>query len=97
MVLYMKEPPTAELLTRIAAGLDGPVEDLVRKDSQFKKRELNADHYVGNPEAVVALLADRKALLQRPVLVRGDLEGTGPLEACVGRPKDKLYQFIGQK
>ena len=39
----MKEPPDAETLKRIADGLDDPVEDLVRKDSQFKKLELDED------------------------------------------------------
>lgn len=94
VVLYMKEPPDQELLERITEGIDGPVEDLVRKDSQFKKLELDPDDYVGNADAVVELLARRKALLQRPVLVRGDLAG-GPLTACVGRPKDRLYEFLG--
>ena len=42
------------------------------------------------------LLARRKALLQRPILVRGDISGEGPLEACVGRPKSRLYEFIGE-
>jgi arsenate reductase len=95
VVLYMKEPPDGPLLGRIAAGLDGPVEDLVRKDSQFRKLELDADDYVGNAAAVVELLASRKALLQRPILVRGDIGGGGPLTACVGRPRDKLYDFLG--
>ena len=95
VVLYMKEPPDEALLTRIAAGLDGPVEDLVRKDSQFKKLDLVADDYVGNADAVVGLLARRKALLQRPVLVRGDIRGDGPLQACVGRPREKLYECMG--
>ena len=57
VVLYMKEPPGADLLARIAAGLDGPVQDLVRKDSQFRKLELVEDDYVGDAEAVVDLLA----------------------------------------
>lgn len=95
VVLYMKEPPDEALLTRMAAGLDGPVEDLVRKDSQFSKLELVEADYVGDPKAVVELLARRKALLQRPVLVRGDIGGGGPLTSCVGRPKDKLYDFLG--
>ena len=94
VVLYMKEPPDEALLGRIAAGLEDPVEALVRKDSQFKKLELDPDDYVGNAGAVVELLARRKALLQRPILVRGDLAGDGPLVAVVGRPKDRLYEFI---
>ena len=92
-MLYMKEPPDQMLLQRIAEGIDGPVEDLVRKDSQFRKLELEPDDYVGDADAVVELLARRKALLQRPLLVRGDLT-IGPLTACVGRPKDRLYEFL---
>ena len=95
VVFYMKEPPDESLLRRIADGLADPVEDLVRKDSQFKKLDLVEDDYVGDVQAVVELLARRKALLQRPVLIRGDLAGGGPLVATVGRPKDRLYEFIG--
>ncbi len=87
VVLYMKEPPDRAALEKIVAGLEDPVEDLVRKDSQFKKLELNADDYVGNPEAVIDLLSERKALLQRPVVVRGD-------KAIIGRPKDRIAEFL---
>ena len=95
VIPYMKEPPDEALLARIAAGLDGPVEDLVRKDSQFSKLGLVEEDYVGDPAAVVELLARRKALLQRPILVRGDLSGDGRLGACIGRPKARLYELIG--
>ena len=67
VVLYMKEPPDEALLGRIAAGLEDPVEALVRKDSQFKKLELDPDDYVGNAEAVVELLAQREPLRLGPV------------------------------
>ena len=53
VVLYIKEPPDETTLRTIAAGLEDPVEDLVRKDSKFKKLELNPDDYVGNLENVV--------------------------------------------
>ena len=95
VVLYMKEPPDEALLRRIAAGLEGPVEDLVRKDAQFKKLELEPNDYVDSPDEVVALLAARKALLQRPVLIRGDLDGEAPLAACVGRPRERIREFFG--
>ena len=94
VVLYMKNPPDKSLLERITQGLEGPVEDLVRKDSQFKKLELEPSDYVDNSKAVVELLASRKALLQRPILIRGDLNGEGPLETCVGRPRDKIRDFF---
>ena len=67
--------------------LEDPVEDLVRKDSQVKKLGLNADDYVNNPEAVVELLVERKALMQRPVLVKSD-------SAIIGRPKDRIADFL---
>ena len=92
----MKEPPTAETLQRIADGLDGPVEDLVRNDSQFKKLELNEEDYIGDASAVVELLSQKKALIQRPILVHGDLSKDKKIVACVGRPKEKIYEFFGQ-
>ena len=67
--------------------LDGPVEDLIRKDSTFKSLGLNAVDYVGNPEAVVNLLDEHIELMQRPVLVRG-------ASAILGRPKDRIAEFV---
>lgn len=89
MVLYMKEPPDADTLSMIVAGLEDPVEDLVRKDSRFKKKELNAEDYVGNPDAVIELLSQDKALLQRPIIVRGD-------RAIIGRPKERVAEFLAR-
>ena len=83
----MKEPPDRAALQAIVDGLEDPVEDLVRKDSKFKKLELNPDDYVGNPEAVIELLAEKKALLQRPIIVKGD-------SAIIGRPKDRIREFL---
>ena len=83
----MKEPPDRAALQAIVAGLEDPVEDLVRNDSKFKKLELNPDDYVGNPEAVIELLAEKKALLQRPIVVKGD-------SAIIGRPKDRIREFL---
>ena len=87
VVLYLKTPPDRAALERIVAGLDGPVEDLVRKDSRFEKLGLDPDAYVGRPEAVVDLLNREKALMQRPLLVRGD-------KAIIGRPKDRIPDFV---
>ena len=87
VVLYMKTPPDLAEVERIVGLLEDPVEDLVRKDSQFKKLELNADDYVGNPEAVIDLLVDRKALLQRPVVVTAE-------KAIIGRPKERIRELL---
>lgn len=87
VVLYMKTPPDREALEHIVGVLEDPVEDLVRKDSRFKKLELDEQDYVSNPQAVVDLLVDEKALLQRPLLVT---EG----RAIIGRPKDRVGDFL---
>ena len=89
VVLYMKTPPDRKTLEAIVKGLQDPVEDLVRKDSRFKKLELNVDDYVDNPKAVVDLLVDQKALLQRPIVVKGR-------KAIVGRPKTKIYDLLSE-
>ena len=87
MVLYMKTPPDRATLAHLVSILEDPVEDLVRKDSQFKKLGLNADDYVGNADAVVELLSQRKALMQRPVVVCGN-------RAIVGRPKGRIAELL---
>ncbi|GJM38450.1 MAG: hypothetical protein DHS20C19_18170 [Acidimicrobiales bacterium] len=80
-VRYMKDFPDEKTLRAIIKRLEDPVERLVRKDSQFKKLELNEDDYVGNADAVVAVLDQYHRLLERPVIV-------GPKKAIVGRPLD---------
>jgi len=87
VVLYIKEPPDEKTLQRIVDGLEDPVEDLVRKDSLFKKLELNPEDYVDDPDNVVQILVKHKQLLQRPVIVRGN-------KAIVGRPKDRIALFL---
>ena len=87
VVLYIKTPPDRQALEKIIAGLEDPVEDLVRKDSMFKKRELNPEDYVDNPEAVIEILLKHKQLLQRPILVKGK-------KAIIGRPKARIVDFL---
>jgi arsenate reductase len=87
VVQYLKTPPDRDELTRLVAILEDPVEDLVRKDSRFEKLGLDPGDYVGNPEAVIELLSREKALMQRPVLVKGD-------RAIIGRPKSRIAHFV---
>jgi arsenate reductase len=86
-VRYMKQKPDRATLEHLVSIIEDPVEDLVRKDSRFKKLELSADDYVGNPKAVVDILERHAALLQRPVIVRGN-------KAIVGRPRDRVGPFL---
>lgn len=87
VVLYMKTPPDEAALRSIVAGLEDPVEDLVRKDSKFTNLGLDPKDYEGNPEAVIELLVRQKALLQRPIVVRGS-------KAIIGRPKARIAEFL---
>ncbi len=80
-IRYTKTPPDESTLRALIAKLEDPVENLVRKDSQFKKLELNEDDYVGNVDAVVEVLVRYPRLLQRPVIVTAD-------RAIIGRPLD---------
>ncbi len=93
-VRYLKTPPDEATLRDIIAKLEDPVEGLVRKDAQFAKLGLNADDYVANADAVVAVLLEYPKLLQRPIIVAGD-------KAIIGRPlgdtkaKDRLADLFG--
>ena len=87
MVLYIKDPPGENDLREIVNRLEDPVEGLVRKDSKFKKLNLDPADFIGNPEAVIDILVKHKQLLQRPVLVLGD-------KAIIGRPKAKIHEFL---
>jgi arsenate reductase len=70
------------------AILEDPVEDLVRKDSQFARLGLDEADY-RTPEAVAELLARYPRLMQRPVLVAGD-------RAIIGRPKGRVAHFLAE-
>ena len=87
VVLYIKEPPDRATLEAIVAGLEDPVQDLVRKDSKFKALELDPGDYIDDPEAVVEVLLKHKQLMQRPVVVKG-------AKAIIGRPKERISEFL---
>lgn len=85
-MLYLKNKPTRETLEHIVSVLEDPVADLVRKDSQFRKLELDeADYVEAGP--VIDLLVAKPRLLQRPIVVRGD-------KAIVGRPKERIRALL---
>jgi arsenate reductase len=86
VVLYLRNPPSADELRSLLDQLEDPPADLVRKDNRFQELGLDAADYV-EAEAVVGLLAEHPELLQRPVLVRGG-------RALIGRPKDRVEPFV---
>ena len=87
VVLYIKEPPDADMLRSIIAKLEDPATDLVRRDSKFKKLELTDDD-VATDDQIVNILVKHKQLLQRPVVVTNDT-------AIIGRPKSRVAELLG--
>jgi arsenate reductase len=86
IVLYLKNPPDEATLRSIIARLDGPVTDLVRRDSLWQKLGLAEDD-AQTADQVVALLVKHKQLLQRPVVVTEQ-------RAIVGRPKERVRELL---
>jgi len=87
VILYIKTPPGRATLEKLVAGLQDPVEDLVRKDSKFKQLGLAPEDFVGKPAAVIDILVKHKQLLQRPLVVKGK-------RAIVGRPRARVVEFL---
>ncbi len=86
IILYQKTPPDREALTWLVAHLEDLPADLVRKDSQFKRLGLDAADFQ-TPEQVVPIIVKHKMLMQRPVVVRGDV-------AIIGRPKERVRDLL---
>ena len=85
----MKTKPGREIISDIVAKLEDPVQDLVRKDSVFAKLGLHEADYVDNPQAVIEVLVAHPKLLQRPVVVRGEV-------ALIGRPKERVRELLSK-
>ena len=78
MVEYLRRHPDRATLEGIVERLEDPVADLVRKDPLFTRLGLDAADYT-EAGPVIDLLLEQPALMQRPVLVKGD-------RAIIGRP-----------
>lgn len=86
VVRYLKNPPDRDELVSILDKLEDDPADLVRKDAQFKKLELDADDYV-DAGAVADLLVEHPKLMQRPVIVTDD-------KAIIGRPTSRVEDLL---
>lgn len=86
VVRYLETPPTAEELERLLAklGLD-PVEVMRTKDDLYK--ELGLQGRVLSREEGIRMLVDHPALLERPIVVRGD-------KAVVARPPERVSVLL---
>lgn len=86
-VLYMKEKPDRDALSDLVSKLEDDPADLVRRDKFFKDTVVAKDGFdestLSDPEVVIDLLAKHSRLIQRPVVIKGDV-------AIIGRPRDRV-------
>ena len=85
-VNYIQSPPDADTLRSIIAKLEDPPTALVRRDSKFKKLELD-DSDVVTEDQIIDILVKHKQLLQRPLIVTKKT-------AIIGRPKDRVRTLL---
>jgi arsenate reductase (glutaredoxin) len=88
VVLYQKTPPSEVALRWIIDHLDDPITNLVRRDAVFAKMGLT-DADVETADQVVAVLMKTPKLMQRPVVVKGEV-------ARIGRPKDRVRALFSE-
>ena len=86
VVEYLKGSLDRETLARIAELLPNPPEDLIRKDRNFERLGLDPNGYK-TLEAVIELLLEHPALMQRPLLVADD-------RALICRPSEKVLELL---
>ena len=86
IVLYKQAPPDRATLEKIVTTVDVEPSKLVRRDPEFKEAGLTpAD--VETAEQVVAVLLAHPALMERPVVVKGD-------RVVLGRPPENVHALL---
>jgi arsenate reductase len=86
VVLYKEAPPDRATLEMIVSRIDVEPAKLVRRDPEFKEAGLTpAD--VETAEQVVDVLLAHPALMERPVVVRGD-------RVVLGRPPENVDALL---
>jgi arsenate reductase len=86
VVVYRKTPPDEATLRDIIAKLEDAPTELVRRDALFTKLGLTeAD--VASVDQVVDVILANKMIMQRPVVVKGNV-------AIIGRPKDRVNALL---
>jgi arsenate reductase len=86
VVEYLRNPPDTEVLTRIAAALDGPVAAMIRpKEAVWA--EAGVDPATLDDEALLEFVARHPKALERPIAVAGR-------RAIVGRPPERVLELL---
>ena len=87
VVKYLESPPDRATLERILDAIPDEPAALVRTDDKrFKELALHAGDYTTR-EAVIELLLEHPALMERPVVFVGD-------KAVIGRPPEKVLDLL---
>jgi arsenate reductase len=87
VVKYLESPPDRATLERILNAIPDEPAALVRTDDKrFKELALHAGDYTTR-EAVIELLLEHPALMERPVVFVGD-------KAVIGRPPEKVLDLL---
>lgn len=85
VVKYLDTPPDEATLRSIIAKLDEPSSDLVRREGWADLGITTSD--VATDDGVVAVLLAHPALLQRPIVVKGE-------RAVIGRPTERVTELL---
>src|SRR5215207_9526985 len=86
IVLYKEAPPDRATLEMILDRIDVEPSALVRRDPEFKESGLTPED-IQTEEQVVDVLLAHPALMERPVVVKGD-------KVVLGRPPENVEALL---
>lgn len=90
IIEYLKEPPDADTILRLASLLDAPVAELLRRgEAEFQEASDLPD--LNDNAALAEWLAKNPKLLQRPIVVN-DAQG----KAVIGRPPENVLPLVSR-
>lgn len=90
IVDYQESPPDAATLRKILSLLEMDASELIRRgDSLYKRLQADIDKHTDNrnEEALIELLVQHPALLERPIVFNKEV-------AVIGRPTDKIIDLL---
>ncbi|MDT8408322.1 MAG: arsenate reductase (glutaredoxin) [Wenzhouxiangellaceae bacterium] len=86
VIEYLKTPPDAQTIARLAAGLNAPPRELLRSgDAAWKALGLDVDEI--DETRLFETLAANPALLQRPIVTAGR-------RTRIGRPPESVCEIL---
>lgn len=86
LIEYLKDPIDRATFIQILRAIPNSPGELVRKDKRFKELGLDPDDYL-TEDAVIALLIEHPALMERPVVLRG-------ARGVIARPSENILTLL---